>query len=90
MPGKLFAYIGRRSLTIMALHFLAFKIVSAFYSVLHGAPLYWFAKLPVITGSDGWWIAYSIAGIGIPLIFGALSASLVERIRRRTILAISA
>lgn len=81
--GESFAYIGRRSLMIMALHFLAFKSVSALYILLNQSPGYWFAKFPVITGSDGWWIAYTITGIGIPLVLSALFASLAARFRRR-------
>jgi fucose 4-O-acetylase-like acetyltransferase len=87
--GKSFAYIGRRSLMIMALHFLAFKAVSALYILANGVPAYWFAKFPVITGSNGWWIAYTITGIGIPLVFGGLFASLAARFRRRRRLGVS-
>ena len=88
--GKMIAYIGRRSLMIMALHFLAFKIVSAIYLQANNAPDYWLAKFPVITGSNGWWIAYTLTGIGIPLVLSAMSVSFKERFLKRSALDVAA
>ena len=61
---KIIAYIGQCSLQILALHFFAFKSVSAIYIAANKAPHYWLARFPVITGDNGWWIAYALIGEG--------------------------
>lgn len=66
------SYIGQRSLSILALPFFSFKLVNALYIVSNNAPHYWLAKFPVITGSGGWWIAYTLAGVGIPVFLRGL------------------
>lgn len=70
--GKIIAYIGQSSLAILAMHFIAFKIVSGIYIIITNSPHYWLAKFPVITGSGGWWIAYTLAGVGIPVFLRGL------------------
>jgi fucose 4-O-acetylase-like acetyltransferase len=72
------AYIGRRSLIIMALHLSAFKIITAIYIKANNVPYYWLAKFPVISGNGGWWIAYTAAGVGVPLVLSAVSGTIRE------------
>ncbi len=88
--GKIIAYIGQCSLKILALHFFAFKIVSAIYIATNKAPHYWLAKFPVIDGGNGWWIAYTLIGVGLPVILNAAYISVKERFFKRTTLEVSA
>jgi fucose 4-O-acetylase-like acetyltransferase len=88
--GEWVAYIGRKSLMIMACHFLAFKTVSFLYIFVNEAPEYWIAKFPVIYGINGWWIAYAITGIGIPLAFNEIVESFSERLHRKRGVEVSA
>lgn len=73
-------YAGRHSLTIMLLHFLSFKIVTLLQIVLFGEKIEVLSAYPVHVSSNGWWIAYSIAGISIPclllFVFGKLEIQL--------------
>lgn len=59
-------FIGRNSLTIIALHFLAFKLVSEIIVLSRHLPVDALATLPVITGEPLWWLAYSIVGLLVP------------------------
>lgn len=83
------AYIGQCSLKILALHFFAFKIVSAIYIAADKAPHYWLAKFPVITGDNGWWIAYALFGIGLPVFLDTIYISVRNRFFKKTTLEIS-
>jgi fucose 4-O-acetylase-like acetyltransferase len=69
---KIMSLIGQRSLSILALHFFSFKLVSVLYIVGHNAPYYWLARFPIISDSGGWWIAYTLAGVVIPIILSRL------------------
>jgi fucose 4-O-acetylase-like acetyltransferase len=60
-------FIGANSLTIMALHFLCFKLVSIMQIEVYHLPLYMLGKFPVIDGSNGWWILYTIFGVLLPV-----------------------
>jgi fucose 4-O-acetylase-like acetyltransferase len=88
--GKIIAYIGQCSLKILALHFFAFKIVSAIYITVNKAPHYWLARFPAITGGNGWWIAYAVIGVGLPVILNATYVSVKERFFKRKTLEVSA
>ena len=61
--------LGKYSLHIMCLHFLAFKCVS--YVIIRGyhMPAERLAEYPVIMGIDGfWWVAYTISGCLLPVL----------------------
>jgi len=59
-------YIGRSTVSIMALHFLAFKIISLLQIMIYKYPRYMLAKFPVLDGNNGWWFLYSVIGITVP------------------------
>lgn len=64
---RLLKYIGKNSLTIMALHFLCFKIVNLIQINVYSYPIYMMAKFPYIDGGNGWWILYSLIGVLVPI-----------------------
>ena len=58
-------FIGRSTLSILILHFLCFKIVSFI-----GKPLFLIASFPVYFEGGLWWLAYTIAGVSVPILIG--------------------
>lgn len=63
------AYIGKRSLSIMILHFSSFKIVSYLIVSYGNKPMPALSSHPVISDMGGQWIiAYIVVGIFLPLL----------------------
>ncbi len=61
--------IGENTLTIMALHYLAFKLVNLLQIVIYNYPDKYLAYYPVIPiKTEYWWIVYTIAGIFVPVL----------------------
>ena len=61
-------YIGKKSLDIMSLHFLSFKVVSVVIILYYGMPWERLAEYPVLMGVSGaWWILYTIAGVAVSI-----------------------
>ncbi len=67
---KILSYIGKRTFSIMFFHIMAFKIVGCFqYIIINGTHnLSELENILRYDGSHGWWIIYSIVGLGIPLL----------------------
>ena len=61
-------YISVHAIPIIAMHFLAFKIVNAIYVLIKEMPYYMIAAFPVLARKGVWWITYTFAGIICPLI----------------------
>lgn len=63
------AYIGNHSFSIMALHFLAFKVVNLIQIGFYGYNIKRLAESPVINYGSSWeWgVIYVVTGVGIPL-----------------------
>lgn len=79
----IFQVITKNSLAIMALHFLFFKIVILFQIELWELPIEKLSVFPVLDGSNGWWIAYSILGICGPLLTITIKDTLCSQIFKR-------
>ncbi len=74
--------LGRYSLHIMCLQFLAFKAVSIIIVKIYDMPPERLAEYPVVQGVDGiWWILYTIAGCILPV----LAVKMYEAIRERVL-----
>lgn len=67
---KLLYYIGNNTLSILALHFIAFKLVSLIKIYYFQCDYKYLAEFPVAleNKNDWWWILYTITGIFIPII----------------------
>lgn len=80
--GKMFVYIGKRTMFILFLHFLGFKIVNALQVYIYDKPKYMIASFPTLDYSGAWWIVYVIVSIafclGIEFIWSRLW-SLIKR-----------
>lgn len=86
--SRLLNYIGRNTIFVMATHFLAFKLVSVLYVLVHGLPIWMIAKFPVVSGENGWWLLYFMCGFLVPVAFklglDATTASAARMTRSRT------
>ncbi len=67
---KVLSYIGKRTFSIMFFHIMAFKIVGSIQLIISNGTkdLTGLKEVLVYDGSHGWWIIYSIVGLGIPLL----------------------
>lgn len=61
-------YLSIHSMSVIGLHFLAFKVVNLIVVGQQKMPFYMVAVFPTVTLERMWWIAYMIAGIVIPLV----------------------
>lgn len=70
LPVKdFFLAIGKRTLSIVIFHFLSFKLVGAIIVKVLGLPVFCIAAFPNLCGDSGvWWLAYTIVGIGVPIV----------------------
>lgn len=66
---KVLKTLGKYSLHIMCLHFLAFKSVSLIIIWVYHMPIERLAEYPVINDVNGlWWIAYTVSGCLLPVL----------------------
>ena len=67
--SRLLLFIGQHTLPIVALHFLAFKTVSLLIIAIYDLPIERLSDFPVLLSyaQQGWWVAYTIIGLGLPL-----------------------
>ena len=63
------SYCGSHTIPILALHFLSFKLISLFLILFNDLDLKELSQWPIISFANDswWWIAYSIVGVGLPL-----------------------
>ncbi len=82
--NKFIAYLSVRSVPIIGLHFLSFKLVSWFAVEVYGMGHYMIAAFPVLV-YGAWWILYMIVGIAGPLLIDKVylvcKKKIVEAIR---------
>lgn len=69
-------FIGNNTLTILTWHFLCFKILSLLLVNLYSLPIGQLAEFPTIIALSkrGWWLAYCITGIALPLLVAYLTS----------------
>lgn len=66
---KALNYVGGKTLYILTLHFISFKLVSFILIVHYNLPITRLSDFPVISGLNSFnWVVYSIIGVIIPLI----------------------
>lgn len=83
---KIFTYIGKHTLSILFLHFLAFKPVTVWQVSLFGLPKYMRASFPVLYTDFYWVILYMVCGLGIPLGLQFIFNRIKEKVKiRKTI-----
>ena len=66
-------YIGKNTFNILTFHFISFKVVTLLIIIIDGLPLEKMAAFPVIPNDSNFlWIAYTFAGVTLPLIIGEI------------------
>ncbi len=71
-------YAGNASLAIMALHFLAFKVVSLLQILIYGYGIDYLSAFPVIPDRINiWWVPYVVCGVALPLLYTSIKQMLV-------------
>ena len=60
-------YLSKSSLFILFLHFIAFKAVSAIQVLVYKEEAYMLASFPLLRTDGLWWIAYTVAGVLLPV-----------------------
>lgn len=65
----LLRFAGENTMSVLAFHILAFKLVSYLIVVCNSLPIGRVAEFPVIDdyAKDGWWVAYLFVGSAVPL-----------------------
>ena len=62
------AALGRATMPVVILHFLAFKLVTALGLLALGGEGYLLAAFPTLYSGGAWWLAYTAAGLALPLL----------------------
>lgn len=79
--NRMMKAIGKRTLSVVILHFLAFKIVAAFVTYYYGLPMFCIAAFPNLYGEKGlWWLIYTIIGVGVPVTANVLYHIVVKKL----------
>lgn len=65
---KILEILGKSSMTIMALHFLAFKVITKIYIMVYNLPSEMLTTFPVIETNSLWCFIYTLVGVGIPTV----------------------
>lgn len=63
-----FCYLGQNTVCIIGLHFLTFKIVTYIQVCLYNLPHETLSVFPVLADRPFWWLAYTVVGVGAPLL----------------------
>ena len=69
--GGVFSTLGRATMPIVILHFLAFKLVTWLGLLAAGGESYLLAAFPIYFTGGLWWVAYTAVGLALPLAAGA-------------------
>lgn len=73
--------IGKKTLTVLILHFLCMKIVEYIVVIYYGMPYFCVAAFPNLYGNRGlWWLAYTVVGVGVPVFANIFYHFIVDRI----------
>ena len=68
---KCIVFIGDHTMEVLTWHFLSMKLVSLMLIAIYDFPIKRLSEFPVIEEytRQGWWIAYLVVGVGIPVIW---------------------
>ena len=74
-------FINKNAITILALHFLSFKIITGLILLIEDLPSFMLASFPVLYEDHFWWIAYTLVGIAVPCLINTIGAKIGNRQR---------
>lgn len=61
-------YIGRNTLPILLIHFLAFKLITIIQIFIYNEPVQKLAAFPVLRSGGIWWVLYTVVGVSVSLL----------------------
>ncbi len=74
-------YVGNNTMIILAMHLLTFKLISLAKIAYYSWPIERLAEFPAIEQNNSvWWLAYTLVGVGIPLILSKSYNILVNKL----------
>lgn len=76
--SQIFAFLGTKTIPILCLHFLFFKLITYIQVMLYSLPIYRLASFPCYY-TEYWWILYTIVGIVGPLVTNYLYLKVKNR-----------
>ncbi len=80
----IFVEIGKRTLSVVIFHFLSLKIVAGIIVLIYNLPSFCIAAFPNLYGYEGlWWIAYTIVGVGVPVLLNIIYHKLISLVKNR-------
>lgn len=62
------SYVGQRSISIVLLHLISFKIATYLYIAITGGDILLLASYPVLNDVPFLWILYSVVGVIVPIV----------------------
>lgn len=65
--GGAIVYLGQNTMSVLLLHFIAFKLITFIELFYYHLPIYYLASFPIYKGKGLWWIFYTLSGIVLPL-----------------------
>lgn len=78
--SKLLCTIGKNTLPIMMLHFVAMKFITWIQIQVYDENLDKLVAHPYLYNQNGWWIVYSVGGVVFPLIVYAIWKVIIVKI----------
>ena len=81
---KFLIFTGDHTMEVLTWHFLSLKIVSLLIIALYALPHKQMSEFPVIESYArcGWWLAYSIVGVAVPLVGTYIYHRIKEKCRK--------
>ncbi len=64
---RAFCFLGERTIPIIGLHFVCFKLVTYIQLKVYNLPSSNLAAYPVLYSGGVWWLVYSVLGVGLPI-----------------------
>lgn len=65
------SFTGGYTFNVLTWHFLSFKVISILLIIIYVLSIDYLECFPTITeyALDGWWLLYTVAGVGIPIVW---------------------
>lgn len=74
-------YIGKNTMTILILHFVAFKVLNAILVLVLKEEIILISKFPIGFKGSYWWIVYTLIGSLVPLVLNGFKKYIVKLIQ---------
>ena len=68
---RFLSYTGGKTFNVLTWHLISLKLVSLIIITIYGLRIETLAEFPIIReyANNGWWLAYFIIGVGLPLVW---------------------